>query len=257
MSIALHRHEEFAVMVLDRPETLNALSLNMLQDISSALDSLGRGDGIRALFVTGAGEKAFCAGADLRGIGTRSVAGQREGVALAQGTLHKFSTLQIPTVALINGHAIGGGLELALACTFRIAAQNARFSLPEIKLGLVPSYGGTQRLPRIVGETHALDIVMTGRSVDAEEALKIGLVSRVVPQAALLQTGVDFARRFTCHSLPVLEFVRRAVQEGCDTSLDKGFAIEAEYSARAHQTQDSKEGVAAFREKRKPSFKDQ
>jgi enoyl-CoA hydratase len=178
MAIHLTRIEELALVTLDRPEVLNALNFELLRDLAAALDQVAEGDG-RALLVTGAGDRAFCAGADIKELMGRSLGAQRQGAAFGQAVFAKLDTLPIPSIALINGYAFGGGLELALACTFRLAARTARLGLPEIKLGLIPGYGGTQRLPRLIGEARALEIILTGRTVEAEEAERIGLVNRI------------------------------------------------------------------------------
>lgn len=255
-AITVARDEEFALVTLNRPEVMNALSVEMMAEIAAALDLLEVKDPPRAVLFAGAGERAFCAGADIGGVGQRSIAAQLARVDAAQKVMSRIAGSRLPTIALIHGHALGGGLELALACTFRIATPEARMSLPEIRLGLVPSFGGTQRLPRLIGESVALEMIMTGRSVTGEEARALGLVSRLVPRADLLSEAKTFARGFSGHSLPVLELVRRAVQRGRGLDLVQGLAIEAECSALAHQTQDAREGVAAFREKRRPDFRD-
>jgi len=163
--------------------------------------------------------------------------------------------LPIPSVALVNGYAFGGGLELALACTFRIAASAARLGLPEIKLGLIPGYGGTQRLPRLIGEARALDMILTGRAVPAEEALAIGLVNRIA-DGDLIEAGKNYAREMTGYSLRSLALARDAVHRGLQTTLQEGLAIEADLNTLAFETEDAAEGMAAFLEKRKPAFCD-
>src|SRR5437868_10325796 len=174
MALHLTRIDELAIVTLDRPEVLNALNFELVRDLGAAFDQVVGGDA-RALLVTGAGDRAFCAGADIKELMGRSLQAQREGAAFGQAIFAKLDTLPIPSIALINGFAFGGGLELALACTLRLALPNAKFGLPEVKLGLIPGYGGTQRLPRLVGVGRALELVMTGRTVAAEEALAIGL----------------------------------------------------------------------------------
>jgi len=179
MAIHLTRIDELAVVALDRPEVLNALNFELLRDLGAALDQVATGDA-RALLVTGAGDRAFCAGADVKELMGRSLRAQREGPAFGQAIFSRLDALPIPSIALICGYAFGGGLELALACTFRLAVESARLGLPEIKLGLIPGYGGTQRQPRLIGEARALEIILTGRTVEAEEAERIGLVNRIV-----------------------------------------------------------------------------
>jgi enoyl-CoA hydratase len=254
MSIRVAHHGAVAVLTLDRPAVLNALSFATLAEIGKVLDEIAASDA-RALIVTGAGLKAFCAGADINELRGRSLIEQKRGAELGQGVFAKLDALPIPSVAVINGHAFGGGLELAMACTFRLAAPGAKMGLPEIKLGLIPGYGGTQRLPRLVGEARALELIMTGRFIDAEEALRIGLVNRLI-DGDPLQAGVAFAQELTGFSLRALEFARAAVCRAADLPLSEGLKTEAELSTLAYQTADAEEGMAAFIEKRKPEFRD-
>jgi enoyl-CoA hydratase len=170
--------------------------------------------------------------------------------------LAKLDQLRLPSIALINGYAFGGGLELALACTFRLAVPSARLGFPEIKLGLIPGYGGTQRLPRLVGEARATEMILTGRSVDADEAERIGLVNRVIRAGDLVEAGSQFAREMTSYSLPVLGLARDAIRRAHDLPLHDGLKIEADLSTLAFQTADADEGMTAFIEKRQPVFKD-
>jgi enoyl-CoA hydratase len=255
VAIELTRIEEFALITLNRPQALNALSFSLIAEIGRALDEVAKSDA-RALVITGAGEKAFCAGADIKELTGRSLAEQKRGAELGQQTFAKLERLPMASVAVINGYAFGGGLELALACTFRVATRNAKMGLPEIKLGLIPGYGGTQRLPRAVGEARALDMIMTGRTIDAEEALRIGLVQRLVEGDAM-EAAIAYAREFTQHSLPVLAFAREAVSRALSTPLAEGLKIEADLSTLAFQTRDAAEGMTAFIEKRKPEFRDE
>lgn len=185
----------------------------------------------------------------------RSLRTQREGAAFGQAIFTKLDTLPIPSIALINGYAFGGGLELALACTFRLTVRNARLGLPEIKLGLIPGYGGTQRLPRLIGEARALEMILTGRAVDAEEAERIGLVNRIIG-GDLLEAGASFAREMTGYSLPALRLARDAIHRGLAFPLKDGLEIEADLNTLAFQTADAVEGMLAFLEKRKPVFRD-
>ena len=254
MAIHLSHNDELAVITLDRPEALNALSFALLDDLSRQLDSLASGD-TRALLVTGAGDRAFSAGADIKELMDRSLVEQRAGALLGQSVLAKLDQMPMPSIALINGYAFGGGLELALACTFRLAAPGAKLGFPEIKLGLIPGYGGTQRLPRLVGEARATELILTGRSVEAEEAERIGLVNRLV-EGDLVEAGIAFAREMTEFSLPVLGLARDAIRRALDLPLPEGLKIEADLSTLAFQTADSVEGMTAFIEKRKPVFRD-
>lgn len=254
MTIELKRMEEFAILTLNRPEALNALSFELIAHIGDAIDEIAADDS-RALIIRGAGDKAFCAGADIKELVGRELPEQKRRTELGQAVFARLDKLPIASIALINGYAFGGGLELALACTFRIATRNAKMALPEIKLGLIPGYGGTQRLPRLIGEARALELVLTGRTVDAEEAVRIGLVSRLVDGDAL-SGAMDFARQFSRYSLVTQSLAREAVQRALDVPLNEGLRTEAALSTLAYQTRDAVEGMSAFIEKRKPAFKD-
>ncbi|MGN6461229.1 MAG: enoyl-CoA hydratase/isomerase family protein [Pseudolabrys sp.] len=254
MTVKLEKRDDIALLTLDRQEALNALSFAIIDEIGAAIDGVAE-MGVRALLITGAGSKAFCAGADIKELRNRPLAAQRAGIERGQVAFAKLDTLPVASIALINGYAFGGGLELALACTFRLATRNAKMGLPEIKLGLTPGYGGTQRLPRVIGEARALEMILTGKTIDAEEASRIGLVNRLVdgdPVAA----GIAFAHEFTVYGLPALNFARAAVQRALDAPLAEGLRVEAELGTLAYRTADAEEGMAAFSEKRKPDFRD-
>src|SRR6058998_2081536 len=236
MAIHLSHQDEIALITLDRPEALNALSFAQIQDLSRLLDGLAGSD-VRALLVTGAGDRAFSAGADIKELMGRSLVEVRAGAMLGQSVLAKLDQLPMPSIALINGYAFGGGLELALACTFRLAAPSAKLGFPEIKLGLIPGYGGTQRLPRLVGEARATELILTGRTVDCDEACRLGLINRIV-DGDLIEAGMAFAREMTGYSLPVLGLARDAIRRSHDLPLHEGLQIEADLSTLAFQTQD-------------------
>jgi enoyl-CoA hydratase len=255
MSVELSRREECAVLVLNRPDALNALSFAIVREIGAALDEVGTWP-VRAIIVTGAGRKAFCAGADIKELRGRGLVNQKRGAELGHAVFAKLERLPFASVAVINGYAFGGGLELALACTFRLAIRTAKMGLPEIKLGLIPGYGGTQRLPRAIGQARALEMIMTGRTVGADEAERIGLVNRLV-DGDPVEAGLSFAREFTAFSLPVLAFAREAVSRALDVTVHEGLRIEADLSTLAFRTRDAEEGMAAFVEKRKPEFRDE
>lgn len=254
MAIELSRVEEFALIRLNRPEALNALSFKLVGDLARVLDEVAA-SGARALLVTGAGAKAFCAGADIAELAGRTLAQTKRGAELGQATMEKITRLPMPSVAIVNGYAFGGGLELALACTFRLVTPNAKLGLPEIKLGLVPGYGGTQRLPRVVGEARALEMILTARALDAQTAVAWGLASRVV-EGDPLAAGIAFAREFSGFSLPALGCAREAVERALDLPVHEGLRIEADLSTLAFQLEDAREGMDAFMKKRKPAFKD-
>ncbi|MEO7405237.1 MAG: enoyl-CoA hydratase-related protein [Burkholderiales bacterium] len=254
MAIELSRTDEFAVIRINRPKALNALSFSLIADLGRLIDEAARSDA-RALLFIGAGDKAFCAGADVKELMGRTQAEHKRSLEIGQATLAKLDRLPMPSVAIVNGYAFGGGLELALACTFRVATPTAKMGLPEIKLGLIPGYGGTQRLPRVIGEARALEMIMTAKTIDATTAFDWGLVSRLVEGDALA-AGIAFAREFSRYSLPVLSAARNAVQRAIDTPIAEGLKIEVDQAALGYGTQDATEGMAAFVAKRKPAFRD-
>ena len=254
MTVELEWLDELALIRLDRPEALNALSFRILHEIGAAIEEAAESDA-RAILIIGAGDKAFCAGADIKELRNRTLMDQKRGAELGQAVFSRLALAPQPSVALINGYAFGGGLELALACDFRLSSPSAKMGLPEIKLGLIPGYGGTQRLPRLIGESRAMDLILTGRTIDAGEAEHVGLVNRIV-EGDLVEAGVAFAKSFTRYGMPALGFARAAIRRAAETSLAEGLKAEAELSTLAYQTEDAAEGLAAFEEKRKPEFKD-
>ena len=254
MPVEYSQIDELALITLNRPEALNALSVQVVREIGEAIDKAAASDA-RALLITGAGEKAFCAGADISEFMGRTVVEALEAAEFGQNTFAKLDNLRIPSLAVINGYALGGGLELATACTLRVATANANLGVPEIKLGLIPGYGGTQRLPRLIGQGRALDMVMTGRMVGAEEALGMGLINRIV-ETPVLDGAVEYAREFAGFSLPVLRYSREAVMRADQSSLSEGLQIERDLNTLAFQGEDSTEGAMAFLEKRAPKFQD-
>ena len=257
MPVELERRDDVDILTLNRPEALNALSFAVLREIEGRVGEVERGidEGeVRALLVAGAGDRAFCAGADVKELMGRTPLEHRRGLRFGQTLFQRIANLPVPSIAIIDGYALGGGLELAMACTFRLATGAARMGLPEIKLGLVPGYGGTQRLPRLVGEANALDIVMTGRMVRAEEGLSMGLVNRIV-EGDPIEAGLAFAAEITHYSLPALRLAREAVRRALDLPVREGLEVEADVGALSYQTKDAAEGMRAFIEKRAPEFR--
>jgi len=254
-TVKLEYAGQLAHIRLDRSEALNALSFGILEDLGSKLQDVAR-SGARGLVFTGAGDKAFCAGADIPELMGRKLMEELNGAALGQAVFDQIADLRIPSVAVIHGYAFGGGLELALACTFRVATSRAKVGLPEVKLGLIPGYGGTQRLPRLVGEGRALDIIMSGRTVEADEAERIGLVNRIDDEGEPFEIGQRYLEPFLKHSTHALFFAREAVQRGYRVGLADGLRIERDLSTLAYRSDDATEGLTAFVEKRKPTFKD-
>lgn len=252
MTLDLTRHDAFAVLTLARPEARNALNAAMLDALDAAFNRVAAMD-VAALILTGAGTKAFCAGADLTEMTGHDAASKRRKAERGQAVMARLDTLPVPSVALVNGAALGGGLELAMAATFRIATPNATLGQPEIRLGLIPGHGGTQRLPRLVGEARALEMILTGRPVTAAEALAIGLVSRVTATDDPLAEAMDFARLFAGHSPAALALARAAVRAAHALPLAEGLAQEVDLSTRAYLTPQAQAGIADFLSRARPA----
>ena len=243
-------------ITINRPEKLNALDRQTMQEIDGAVAAAGEDPSVGVLIVTGAGERAFVAGAD---IGELSSQTPVEGTAYAragQAVLNRLERLGKPSIAAINGYALGGGLELAMACTLRLAAESAKLGQPEVALGIIPGYGGTQRLARLVGAGRALELILTGDPIDAREAHRIGLVNRVVPAAELLPSAESLARTILTRGPVALRYALQAVREGLQMPLDEGLSMEAALFGLCCATEDMREGTRAFVEKRKPVFKE-
>jgi enoyl-CoA hydratase len=252
-NIKLEKDGAIAILTVDRPKALNALNSATFHEMDHALRSL-KGD-TRALIVTGGGDKAFVAGADIAEMVTITAAQAREFSALGHHVFQSLENLPIPTIAAVNGFALGGGLELALCCHLRIASTTAKFGLPETKLGLIPGYGGTQRLQRLVGLGRAMQLVLTGGMIDAEEAVRIGLVNAVYPADVLLEKTRAVAKEMTQNGPLALAAAIAAMTAGADLPLDKGLALEAKQFGAVGRTADMREGTSAFLEKRAPKFR--
>lgn len=255
MDFQIDKLEDGAVFTLTRPAKLNAITKAILKGLADAIAALER-EGARFLVVTGTGEKAFCAGTDLgesAGLSEPDRIAKNDG---ARALFVRLSRSKLLSVAAVNGLAYGGGLELAMACTFRLAAPHARFSLPEVKLGVLPAYGGTQFLPAIVGKARALDMMLTGEPVDAAPALAMGLVTRLAaPGTPLVDQAIAYARSITRFSPIAIAGIRRAVAAAGDSVTEQGLLAEQREMAIALASEDAKEGVAAFLEKRPAKFK--
>ncbi len=242
-----------AIITMNRPKALNALNSETLQELGAALEASLEPPETMALIITGAGEKAFIAGADISEFqGLETAFEGREAALAGQDVMSSIAAMPIPTIAAINGFALGGGLELALACDLRVASSNAKMGLPEVGLGLIPGYGGTQRLPRLIGEARALDLILTARHVDAQEALSLGLVNRVADNALL--EAEKLARSIIKNAPVAIGLAKEAVRRGLTGTLNDGLELEADLFGLVSSSKDMKEGVAAFLEKRKPEF---
>lgn len=253
MSVELGIREGIAVLRLNRPQALNALNADMIAQFSSRLDDVAASSA-RALLIVGDGGKAFSAGADVKELLGQDSDAQRSTARRGQAAFAKLDSLGIPSVAVIDGVAFGGGLEIALACTFRIASGTSRFGLPEIKLGLIPAYGGTQRLPKLVGTSRAAEMIATGRTIGAEEAERIGLVHRIVEMTDSVEAGTGFLSEMGSPFPAALAHALTAVQCADVLPLNAGLTLEAELFAAVSQTRDAGEGMQAFIGKRKPVF---
>ncbi|MEB2346595.1 MAG: enoyl-CoA hydratase-related protein [Deltaproteobacteria bacterium] len=261
MTIRFEREGPLAILTIDRPEVHNALDPETSRALAEAWIRFRDDDELRVAILTGAGERSFCAGADLRGVGafyrsqTPAQRLRRAEQEPGLGGLTRNLAIDKPVLAAVNGHCLAGGLELALACDLRIAAEHASFGLPEVTRGIVPGAGGTQRLPRLVGPERALDLILTGRRIDAAEALRIGLVSRVVPPAELLAQARALAGAIADNAPLAVRAARAAVWRGLDLALEEGLRLEQLLAEPVRQSEDAQEGPRAFLEKRKPEWK--
>ena len=247
--------DSVALVTVNRPEKYNALNRGVIGDLEQCVGEIERDASVRVVILTGAGEKAFVAGADISELAVLSPLEARDHAARGQRLFTRIENLSKPVIAAINGFALGGGLELAMACGIRIASENAKLGQPEVKLGIVTGYGGTQRLPRLAGKGAALGMLLTGDPISAQEAYRIGLVEQVVPQAELLSTARQWAARMLANAPISIALTLSAVNAGLEMPLDQAMAFEASQFALSCTTEDMREGTRAFLEKRKAQFK--
>jgi len=243
-----------AVVTVNRPDKLNALNDQVMAELALAVERIATEPAIAGAIITGAGPKAFIAGAD---IGDLSRQGPFDGKARAmrgQGVLRRLETCGKPVIAAVNGYALGGGCELAMACHLRVASETAKFGQPEVKLGIAPGYGGTQRLPRLVGKGVALQLILSGEMIDAQEAYRIGLVNKVVPAADVLAESEKVLRGILAMAPLAIRLCIEAIDQGLEMTLDEGLLLEANHFGLLAATDDMKEGTTAFLEKRPPRF---
>jgi enoyl-CoA hydratase len=244
-----------AVVTFNRPHVLNALNKAMLGELDRATAELASDDSVRVVILTGAGDRSFVAGADIKELAAQTAISGRELALAGQRLFDRIENLGKPVIAAINGFALGGGCELAMACTLRIAADTARLGQPEINLGLIPGYAGSQRLARLVGKGKALEMMLTGAPISAAEAERAGLVNRVVPAAALMDDARALAAQLAGNAPIATRYILDAVNRGLDMPFAEASAFEAALFGLAMATDDMREGTAAFLEKRKPAFK--
>ena len=244
-----------ATVTINRPKVLNALDAATLAELGQAMRALQADEAVRVVVMTGAGEKAFVAGADLRELATLTPDAGKARAELGQHVFDLVERLGKPVIAAVNGFALGGGCELAMACTVRLAADTAKFGQPEVKLGLTPGFGGTQRLPRLVGKGRAMELVLGGGMIDAAEAFRIGLVNRVVPAATLRDEARALAQAWASNAPMAMRYSMEAISHGLETSFAEGCFVEASLFGLVFATEDMREGTRAFLDKRKPEFR--
>jgi enoyl-CoA hydratase len=247
-------YDRVGVLTFNRPKALNALSAATLNEVANVIDSVARNDSIRVLILTGAGDKAFVAGADIKELNSFNPLSARLFAETGQGVCFEIERLPKPVIACVNGFAVGGGCEIAMACDFIYASDKARFSQPEVNLGLIPAFGGTQRLSRLVGRAKAKELCMTGEMIDAQQGKELGLVAKVFPAEQLFDETMKVACMLASKSAGALRSIKRVVDGGVDMDLRSGCALEAEASGVCFGSEDMREGVSAFLEKRKPDF---
>jgi enoyl-CoA hydratase len=254
-TIELTVNEHIAVVTINRPKALNALNTEVLRELSEAVDMIEVNSSILAVVLTGSGEKAFVAGADISEMQGKTVLEAREFSALGNKVFSKIENLKVPVIAAVNGFALGGGCELAMACDIRLAGHKAKFGQPEVGLGIMAGFGGSQRLPRLVGKGIAKEILFTGDMINAERAYEIGLVNRIVDAAEVVAEAIKMAQTIAAKSPLGVSFTKKAVNDGLNLDLERALSLEAELFGALFSTKDQKAGMGAFLEKRQAVFK--
>ena len=254
-NILLEIKNNIAVVTINRPDKLNALNGDTINELDDLFTSIKNNQEVFVVVVTGSGEKAFVAGADISELNKLDVLSAKEFSEKGNRVYRKIEDLEKPVIAAVNGFALGGGCELALACHIRTASENAKFGQPEVNLGIIPGYGGTQRLARVINSARALEMILTGDMVSAEEAFRIGLVNKLYPQAELLNKTLELASKIASKGQQAIRLALKAVKATDNISLVEGLSYEASLFALVCGTDDFKEGTKAFLEKRKPQFK--
>lgn len=253
-TLLIAEEDGVAVVTINRPKALNALNSTVLDELAQAFDEFTTNDAVKAVIVTGSGEKSFVAGADITQMKDMNVAEGKIFAEKGQNTFLKIEQCPKPVIAAVNGFALGGGCELSMACDIRIASENAKFGQPEVGLGIVPGFGGTQRLPRLVGRGMAKLLIYTGDMIDAQEALRIGLVQKVVAPESLLTEAKGVVKRILKKSSIAVNFAKDAINRGMEMDIPNAMQYEAYIFGTCFASEDQKEGMTAFVEKRKPAF---
>src|SRR5882724_7945972 len=253
-SVLYEKKDAIAYVTLNRPKMLNALNKTIVAELKAAFEDARDDSTVRGIVLTGAGEKAFAAGADISEVLNDSPLEAEEKTRFGQALTSLIENLGKPVIAAVNGYAVGGGCELAMACTIRLASETAKFGQPEVKLGIMPGYGGTQRLPRLVGKGRALQLILSGDTISAQEAYRIGLVNEIVPNANLIARAETILEQINSNAPQGVKFSIEAVNKGLETSLEEGLLMEASLFALCAATEDKKEGTSAFLAKRPPKF---
>lgn len=254
-NVIYEKSEGIAIITINRPDALNALNAETIDEILQCLEDIAKDDNVRAVILTGAGPKAFCAGADIKAMKGMTALDARKLSQMGYKLCKAIENLEKPVIAAINGYALGGGLEVAMACDLRIASEKARMGQTEINIGLIPGWGGTQRLPRLVGKTLAKEMVFTGKMIDAQTAYQRGLVNKVVPPEQLMDAAKEMAKELASKAPVALKLSKMLINYGLETDLDTALVLEREAFGVVASTEDLQEGVSAFLEKRKPVFK--
>jgi enoyl-CoA hydratase len=254
-NILFEKKNAIAYVTVNRPKVLNALNMGTMDELRGAFHEIKNDGAIRVVILTGAGEKAFIAGADIGELVKNDAVTAKEYTHRGQSVLNLIENLGKPVIACINGFALGGGCEIAMACTMRLASETAKLGQPEVKLGIIPGYGGSQRLPRLVGKGIAMQLLLTGEMITAPEAHRVGLVNEVTAPADLIPRAEAIAQKIMANGPLAVQYTMEAVNKGMETSLAEGLYIEAVLFGMASATEDKKEGTAAFLEKRKAQFK--
>src|SRR5499427_10604356 len=254
-NIRFEKKNAIAYVTVNRPKVLNALNMATMEELRAAFHEIKNDARVRVVILTGAGEKAFIAGADIGELAQNDAITAKEYTHRGQSVLNLIENLGKPVIACINGFALGGGCEIAMACTMRLASENAKLGQPEVKLGIIPGYGGTQRLPRLVGKGIAMQLVLTGEMISAQEAHRMGLVNEVVPGAELIPRAESIAAKIMANAPLAVQYAMEAVNKGMEMTLAEGLYLEAVLFGIACATEDKAEGTKAFLEKRQPQFK--